>query len=71
MIRYKLHYNGKEIIRKGLDAIDAIERLCDQYGWNYRVSMVDCDRGKYSWASCQVDTEGGINWNMTIIGEVA
>lgn len=71
MIRYKLQYNGHEIIRKGLDAIDAIERLCDQYGWNYRVHMVDADHGKYEWAECQVDTNGGINWNMMIYGEVA
>ena len=52
--------------RKATDAVDAISRLCDQYGWEWHLDMIDADTHGNEWAQCSVDTYGGRNWNMTI-----
>lgn len=70
MNRYKLTYNGKAVIRCGESAEDAIERLCSQYGWRNHLNQFDADTRGQKWAECSVDTNGGINWNMTVIAEL-
>lgn len=47
MARYQITYerNGKKmsIVRKGRNALDAINRLCDQYGYERHVRLIDAD----------------------------
>lgn len=69
MNRYKITYNGKTVIRRGENAEDAIDRLCDQYGWRSKLNQYDADTRGQEWAECSVDTDGGINWAMTILAE--
>lgn len=69
MKKYKITYNGKTVTRRGENAEDSIDRLCDQYGWRYRLNQYDTDTRGDEWAECSVDTDGGINWGMTMLAE--
>ena len=66
-MKYVLEYNGKKVIRNADSAEAAIEKLCDQYAWRCHLKQYDADTRGKEWAECSVDTEGGINWNLTII----
>ena len=65
-MKYILKYDDKKIVRKADTAQDAVEKLCDQYGWRCHLKQFDADTRGHEWAECAVDTDGGINWNRTI-----
>lgn len=68
MNRYEICVHDKKpIIRQAENAEQAIEKLCMQYGWNYTLQMYDADTRGLEWAKCAVDTNGGIEWNRTLI----
>ena len=69
--RYRIRYGGKSATRKAETAQDAIEKLCDQYGWNCKLEMYDSDTRGREWARCYADTTGGINYNRIIDAELA
>ena len=69
MESYNIIYRGKSVVRRGMSAHDAVERLCNQYGWRCRLRQYDADtRGLY-WAECEVDTDGGINFDTSFQAE--
>lgn len=51
------------------NAGDAIESICNQYGWRGKLDMYDSDTRGDEWAEYSVDTDGGINYNRRIIAE--
>lgn len=70
IVKYK--FNGKErcVKRVANDATEAIKRLVNQYGWSWKLSMVDADTRGSEWCSGLVDVDGGINYDMLIIAHV-
>lgn len=70
-MRYKISYDGKTVTRNADTAQAAIEKLCDQYGWGYKLKQYDADTRGHEWAECAADTNGGINYNRTIYAEKA
>lgn len=66
-MKYIIQYKGKTLVRRADTAEAAVEKLCDQYGWRCKLRQYDADTRGREWAECSVDTEGGINWNMTVI----
>lgn len=66
-MKYILTYDGKEITRTADTAEEAVEKLCSQYGWRCRLRQYDADTRGHDWAESLVDTEGGTNWNRTIL----
>lgn len=66
-MKYIIQYKGKTLVRHADTAEAAVEKLCDQYGWRCKLRQYDADTRGREWAECSVDTEGGINWNMTVI----
>lgn len=68
-VKYKIEFRGKTFVRSGMSAQDAIETLCDQYGWRFRLGMYDADTQGRKWAKGAVDTNGGINYNDSIFAE--
>lgn len=66
-MKYTLQYNGKTVTRNADTAQEAVEKLCDQYGWRCTLKQYDADTRGHEWAECAADTEGGINWNLTIL----
>lgn len=74
MNKYMVNYyddkcNKKTQVRWGEDAVDAIERMCDQYGWFFRsLKMFDADTRGEEWAICIVErylwTEDPIDANL-------
>lgn len=74
MNNYKISYtnaSGLDIIqrRKAETAADAIEKLCDQYGWSCSVSMISADNG-IEWAVCKAATDGSINYDLRIQADI-
>lgn len=69
MERYKITYAGRVVRRFGDSARDAVERLCDQYGWRCHLRQYDADTCGQMWAECDVDTDGGINYNLAVLAE--
>lgn len=65
--RYKVVYRGKTVVRRGASAQDAVERLCDQFGWRCRLRQYDADTRGMVWAECDVDPDGGINWDFAVL----
>lgn len=70
MNRYRIEYKDKTVFRMAENAVDAIDRLTNQYGWNYRIGQVDADTRGAEWAEVFCDREGGINYNMRIFAAV-
>jgi hypothetical protein len=77
-MKYKIRYGDYcsdakivTVIRYADDACDAIEKLCDQYGWGCAVYMYDSSTSGKAWAQFQYDRNGGINYNgmMTALAE--
>lgn len=70
-MRYLIEYerDGKTVktVRKAEDAGQAIQKMCEQYGWGCRERMVDADTRGKEWAKWAADTEGGINYDLTIV----
>ena len=66
-MKYTLEYNGRKVVRNADTAEKAVEKLCDQYGWRCMLKQYDADTRGLKWAECVVDTDGGINWNLTIL----
>lgn len=52
--------------RDGATAHDAIESLCNQYGWRCSLKEYDADTRGREWAVCSADTDGGTVWNLAI-----
>ena len=67
IISRNIETDSKKYIRKAEDAEQAIDKLCNQYGWNYKLDMYDADTRGLEWAKCNVDTNGGTEWNRTLI----
>lgn len=67
MKKYKISYDGTLIIRKGDDAVDAVKRLCRQFGWSHKMTMIDADTRGKQWAVCLIDKDGGINYNVRAV----
>ena len=71
MRTYKLTYtfNKKEkcVNRKANNAVEAINKLTNQYCWNWEVSLIDADTCGNEWCVGIVDRDGGINCNMRIV----
>lgn len=71
MEAYEITYtrNGKEHtqIRISDTAENAIESLCNQYGWEYKINMIDADSCGKEWCKVAIDPDGGINWRFTAI----
>lgn len=67
MKRYALKYSDKKVYRFGEDAIDAVDKLCDQYGWSFSVNMFDAETRGSEWAECRADKDGGINYRTIIL----
>lgn len=67
-MRYKITYtrNGKEITahRNAEKAADALEVICNQYLWGFRLKMISADDGGLEWTTALADTNGGINYNL-------
>jgi hypothetical protein len=70
MDKYRIEYKSKTIFRLAENAVDAIDRLTNQYGWNYKLNQVDADTRGKEWAEVFCDREGGINYNMRIFAAV-
>ena len=66
MEKYIIEFRGKRFVRSGETAQEAIEKLCDQYGWRFNLHMYDADSRGLDWANGAVDTNGGINYNAHI-----
>ena len=62
-VKYAIEFRGKQFIRTGMTAQEAIEKLCDQYGWRFRINMFDAETRGRKYAKGGVDTDGGINYN--------
>lgn len=69
--KYIITYRDRRVVRIADSAEHAIDKLCDQYGWRSKLDMYDADTRGKEFAQCSVDTEGGINWNLTIYAERA
>ncbi len=67
MMRFRIEYGVKAQVRCADNAEAAIERLCDQYGWNYRVKLVDADTRGEECCEALIDTEGGINYGLRAV----
>lgn len=71
MNRYKIIVNyDKTFIRKANCCVDAMRRLCLQYGWGWHLNMIDADNTRGAeWAMFCVDKDGGINYNENVLVE--
>lgn len=71
MNKYLISYkrNGKQVYatRSGDCATEAIDKLCNQYKWNWKVGLVDADTRGKQWTSAYVDEDGGINYNLFVL----
>lgn len=63
---YEIAYKDKTTKRKASCSTDAITKLCDQYGWNWNLKMVDANTRGDEWCEGIVDRDGGINYTMRI-----
>jgi len=70
-MKYIITYRDRRVVRHADSAEHAINKLCDQYGWRCRLDMYDADTRGMEWAKCSADTEGGINYNVTLFAERA
>lgn len=70
-MKYIITYRDKRVVRYADSAEHAIDKLCDQYGWRCRLDMYDADTRGLKCAECSADTDGGINYNITLIAELA
>lgn len=68
-VKYNIDFRGKRFVRSGMTAQEAIENLCDQYGWRFNLHMYDAYGRGFVWANGTVDTNGGINYNEPIYAE--
>ena len=72
---YKITYQKKEdqndkVVRRIADnAQDALEKLCNQYGWGYKLTMYDADTRGAEWAQFYIDPTGGINYEFLALAE--
>lgn len=68
---FKITYqrNNKKIstVRNANDAIQAIDKICSQYNWRWKIDLIDGLTCGKEWCSAFVDTEGGINYEFKII----
>ena len=71
MKTYKIKYviDGKKrcVKRIAYNAVEAIDKMSIQYGWNWRLSMVDAETNGMEWCCGLVDRNCGINYNMRIV----
>lgn len=58
--KYRLRYdrNGKhhEVAVYAIDAVMAIKKYCNRYGWTYKVRLIDADTHGTEWCEAGVDT---------------
>ena len=73
MNRYKITYerDGKSvtIYRRAENAPEAVERLCDQYGWRESMELYDADTRGLEWSKHKAATDYSINWDLIILAE--
>lgn len=69
MTRYEIYNTDDQLkyVRKANSPKEALEKLCDQYGWSYRVSMYDADTQGKEWMKFLIDKNGGIDYNDYLI----
>ena len=68
--KYRIEYRDKTVFRYAKNAVEALNKITDQYGWNYRINQIDADTRGGEWAEAICDREGGINYNMRIFAVV-
>ena len=66
-IKYSIGDKKVEITRKAISSLDAITKLADQYGWSWKLSLVDADTRGSEWCTGLIDTNGGINYNNYVV----
>ena len=71
MNKYEIVYENidgeKKIIRYGIDAVNAIERLCKQYQWNFKLNLYDTATGGKTWAKCKVGRSSYVDYDTVAI----
>lgn len=70
MNRYQINYKNKSIVRRAESAPEAINKLCNQYGWNSKLEQIDADTCGTRWAAFLCDPDGGINYEFRIIATI-
>lgn len=77
MKKYNITYtrNGKEIktSRKANSPAEAVEKLCEQYGYECKVNQFDADTYGKKWAEVEVRKPeyGYHSWIFTALAELA
>ena len=64
---YIIIVGEKNITRKARDAVDAVEKICNQYGWSYKVKLIDAHTCGKEWTECLIDRDGGINYSQRVV----
>lgn len=49
------------------NAEEAIDKLCDQYGWRNKLDLYDADTRGLEWSRHKVATDYSINWDLIIM----
>ena len=70
-IKYTRDNHAVTTTRIADTAKSAIDKLCDQYGWNGKLRQYDADTRGHNWAEVIADTEGGINYSLRIVATKA
>lgn len=66
-MKYDISYGKILTARTAETAADAIEKLTDQYGWSWKLSLIDAATNGRKWCEGYVDRDGGINYDLWII----
>lgn len=66
VIEYAIGEKEIKTTRKACSAVEAIDRLTDQYRWSWRSSLVDCETCGDEWCVGYIDTDGGINYEWYV-----
>ena len=67
VIKYSIGDRKVQITRNAISSLDAITKLTDQYGWSWKLSLVDADTRGEEWCSGLIDTNGGINYSIYFV----
>ena len=69
MHKYIIRYGAVKIISYADTAADTVRKLCNRYGWSYRINMYDCDTKGKEWAELYIDKTGGINYAVRCVAK--
>ena len=67
IIKYRSGDRDVKVIREAVSSLDAVTKLTDQYGWSWRLSLLDADTHGKEWCDGLIDPDGGINYNYYVI----